>query len=146
MISTLEKLSDALGNPEARDGDDLVDLAVEAFKQRQVLWADSKIDTARIEALEANLNFANVAFQRVTRLNQELLDCGDGLKNSLEISMDIQTDLLEYIDQVLDMNHTLREGLKIIATVASSGDINRGLRCGTVCRLVDNLLAGYYDD
>ena len=167
MISTLDKLSTALGNPEVQNDNDLVDSAVEAIKHTQDLQSGLEIVENRNAELVEQERLSRITIDRARHLTRDLrnsihvlrnlqsiaADCevelrnevGE-LKNSLNIASEIDRELREYINHLLDLLQTQRKVLKIIAAAACSESLHPGLRCGTVCRLVDNALAGHYDD
>ncbi len=82
----------------------------------------------------------------VTETEHRAINALDAMEVNLGVATETEAEIREYIDYLLDKFQTNRAVLKIVATVASSSDLHWGLRCSTMCRIIDNHLAGYYDD
>ena len=70
----------------------------------------------------------------------------DAMTCDLEVAEETEVELREYIDCILDSLATQRKMFKIIGTIECKDGMSELQRRGTVCRLIDNLLAGYYND
>lgn len=138
MISTIQRLHEALGGPAMGDSQ-VVNFAVEAIKNQDHLWEEARIDNARIQDLHSGLGLADARIR-------DLLSVHDELRNCLDISTGVETDLRDYVEQLLVKNDKRREFLKIIGTIARGVYLTPRHRCAVVSRLVDYFLDGHYDD
>jgi hypothetical protein len=160
MIDTLQKLYDAMGNPDLQEGDNIVDMAVDAIKHTQDLRSGLAIVDGRYAELRASVRVKDrllqIAAQVEVTLSNEVADLrgsNELLRDNLRISAGIEVEsrgaeveLQDYANSLLDEIDTQRKIMKVIGVVECSDDISELRRRGTVCRLVDNFLAGYYND
>ena len=145
---------------------DVYTLAVEAIEERVALKAqkldleyrlDAQKETNRelcaidnvgtlvhdLEVATNNIDYLNLAIDTERELRHRAINALDGMTHDLEVAKETEVELREYIDYLLDKLQTNRDVLKIIAMVSCDETV---VRRGTVARIIDNLLAGYYDD